>query len=131
VTVVLLLASFALIGVGALLFTNAVEWAGERLDLGHGAVGSRNTRLSANSDALLVRDARRGGWCGHRVAFAGDPPAHDDQPHVVQRGEVGERVPAYDNRVGGIPPPKAAELALASHEGRAGRGGRSQRIEVR
>jgi cation:H+ antiporter len=38
--VVLLLASFAVILAGALLFTNAVEWAGHRLALGQGAVGS-------------------------------------------------------------------------------------------
>jgi cation:H+ antiporter len=39
-TVLLLLASFVLIVGGALLFTNAVEWFGARLDLGQGAVGS-------------------------------------------------------------------------------------------
>jgi cation:H+ antiporter len=38
--VVLLLASFAVILCGALLFTNAVEWIGHRLQLGEGAVGS-------------------------------------------------------------------------------------------
>jgi len=38
--VVLLLASFAVILCGALLFTNAVEWLGHRLELGEGAVGS-------------------------------------------------------------------------------------------
>jgi cation:H+ antiporter len=37
---VLLLASFAVILAGALLFTNAVEWIGHRLKLGEGAVGS-------------------------------------------------------------------------------------------
>jgi cation:H+ antiporter len=37
---VLLLASFAVILAGALLFTNAVEWAGQRLAIGQGAVGS-------------------------------------------------------------------------------------------
>jgi cation:H+ antiporter len=37
---VLLLASFAVILAGALLFTNAVEWAGRRLAMGQGAVGS-------------------------------------------------------------------------------------------
>jgi cation:H+ antiporter len=37
---VLLVAGFALLVAGALVFTNAVEWAGIRLDLGHGAVGS-------------------------------------------------------------------------------------------
>ncbi|HEX5374899.1 MAG TPA: hypothetical protein VFW48_01965, partial [Solirubrobacterales bacterium] len=38
--VVLLLTSFAVILAGALLFTNAVEWIGHRLELGEGAVGS-------------------------------------------------------------------------------------------
>jgi cation:H+ antiporter len=37
---VLLLASFAAILGGAVLFTNAVEWAGQRLGLGQGPVGS-------------------------------------------------------------------------------------------
>jgi cation:H+ antiporter len=40
VAAVLLLASFAVILAGALLFTNAVEWLGQRLELGEGAVGS-------------------------------------------------------------------------------------------
>jgi cation:H+ antiporter len=40
VTVVLLFVSFAVILAGALLFTNAVEWLGHRLELGEGAVGS-------------------------------------------------------------------------------------------
>ena len=37
---VLLLSSFAVLLAGALLFTNAVEWLGHRLELGQGAVGS-------------------------------------------------------------------------------------------
>ena len=37
---VFLLASFAVILAGALLFTNAIEWAGHRLELGEGATGS-------------------------------------------------------------------------------------------
>ncbi len=37
---ILLLLSFAVILAGALFFTNAVEWAGHRLSLGQGAVGS-------------------------------------------------------------------------------------------
>jgi cation:H+ antiporter len=37
---VLLVVSFALTVAGALLFTNAIEWAGVRLGLGHSAVGS-------------------------------------------------------------------------------------------
>jgi len=40
VHLVLLLLSFAVILAGALLFTNAVEWLGHRLQLGEGAVGS-------------------------------------------------------------------------------------------
>jgi cation:H+ antiporter len=40
VDVVLLLVSFAVILAGALLFTNAVEWLGHRLEIGEGAVGS-------------------------------------------------------------------------------------------
>jgi cation:H+ antiporter len=38
--VVLLLASFAVILAGAQFFTNAVEWAGHRMSMGEGAVGS-------------------------------------------------------------------------------------------
>ena len=37
---VLLFASFAVILAGALLFTNAIEWAGHRLEVGEGATGS-------------------------------------------------------------------------------------------
>jgi cation:H+ antiporter len=37
---ILLVASFMVILAGALLFTNAVEWIGHRLELGEGAVGS-------------------------------------------------------------------------------------------
>jgi len=40
VNALLLLVSFAVILAGALLFTNAVEWLGHRLELGEGAVGS-------------------------------------------------------------------------------------------
>ena len=38
--VLLLALSFAIVLAGALLFTNAVEWIGHRLNLGEGAVGS-------------------------------------------------------------------------------------------
>ncbi len=38
--VLLLFVSFAVILAGALLFTNAVEWIGHRMELGEGAVGS-------------------------------------------------------------------------------------------
>jgi cation:H+ antiporter len=40
VTVILLLAAVVLIVLGAIGFTNAVEWLGARLDLGHTAVGA-------------------------------------------------------------------------------------------
>jgi cation:H+ antiporter len=40
VEIILLLAGFAAVFSGALLFTNAVEWAGNRLGLGVGAVGA-------------------------------------------------------------------------------------------
>jgi cation:H+ antiporter len=40
VSAVLLVVSFAVILAGALLFTNAVEWLGHRLEVGEGAVGS-------------------------------------------------------------------------------------------
>ncbi|MGH3343175.1 MAG: sodium:calcium antiporter [Carbonactinosporaceae bacterium] len=40
VAVSLLLVSFAVLLLGAFVFTNAVEWAGVRLNLGQGAVGS-------------------------------------------------------------------------------------------
>jgi cation:H+ antiporter len=39
-SVVLLPASFAILLAGALLFTNAIEWFGNKLELGQGAVGS-------------------------------------------------------------------------------------------
>src|SRR5215469_12760231 len=37
---VLLLLAFAVVLAGALLFTNAIEWIGHRLEVGEGAVGS-------------------------------------------------------------------------------------------
>jgi cation:H+ antiporter len=40
VTGVLLVVSFAVMVAGAVVFTNAIEWVGVRLGLGHGAVGS-------------------------------------------------------------------------------------------
>ena len=36
---VLVAVSFAIILAGALLFTNAIEWLGHKLNLGEGAVG--------------------------------------------------------------------------------------------
>lgn len=69
-TVVLLVVSFALIGVGALLFTNAVEWAGERLDLGHGAVGSILAAVgTALPESLIPVVAVLAGTEGEAVAI--------------------------------------------------------------
>ncbi len=39
-TIILLAVSFVLLLGGAFVFTNAIEWTGQRLNLGHGAVGS-------------------------------------------------------------------------------------------
>ncbi len=39
-TLILLAVSFVLLLGGAFVFTNAIEWTGQRLNLGHGAVGS-------------------------------------------------------------------------------------------
>lgn len=52
--VVLLLLSFAVILCGALLFTNAVEWVGHRLELGEGAVGSLLAAVGTAMPETLV-----------------------------------------------------------------------------
>jgi cation:H+ antiporter len=70
VILVLLLVSFALIAVGALLFTNAVEWAGERLDLGQGAVGSILAAIgTALPESLIPIVAVLAGAEGEEVAI--------------------------------------------------------------
>ncbi len=51
---VLLLASFAVILAGAQLFTNAVEWAGHRLSLGEGAVGSLLAAIGTAMPETLI-----------------------------------------------------------------------------
>jgi cation:H+ antiporter len=71
VSLLLLLVGFAAILAGALVFTNAVEWAGHRLDLGAGAVG---TILAAVSTALPesivpIVAVIRGGAESHEVAI--------------------------------------------------------------
>jgi cation:H+ antiporter len=52
--VILLFASFAVILAGALLFTNAVEWIGHRLELGEGAVGSLLAAVGTAMPETLV-----------------------------------------------------------------------------
>jgi cation:H+ antiporter len=50
----LLLASFAIVLSGALLFTNAVEWLGHRLRLGEGAVGSVLAAVGTATPETLI-----------------------------------------------------------------------------
>jgi cation:H+ antiporter len=54
VNAILLLASFAVILAGALVFTNAVEWLGHRLSLGEGAVGSLLAAIGTAMPETLV-----------------------------------------------------------------------------
>jgi Ca2+/Na+ antiporter len=77
---VLLVVSFAVMVVGAAVFTNAVEWAGLRLGLGHGAVGSV---LAAG---------------GHRDARVPDPGHRDHH-----RGQAGKPGRDRRHRGGAVP----------------------------
>jgi cation:H+ antiporter len=52
--VVLLAVSFAVVLAGALLFTNAVEWAGHKLELGEGAVGSVLAAVGTATPETLI-----------------------------------------------------------------------------
>ena len=62
---VFLLASFAVILCGALIFTNAVEWAGNRLEVGEGAVGSLLAAVgTAMPETLIPIIAIIGGTVG-------------------------------------------------------------------
>ena len=54
---VLMVASFAIILSGAVVFTNAVEWAGERLALGQGAVGSLLAAVGTAMPETLARSS--------------------------------------------------------------------------
>jgi cation:H+ antiporter len=64
-TYVLLLASFAILLSGALLFTNAVEWLGHRLQLGQGAVGSLLAAVAtALPESIIPVVALLGGAAG-------------------------------------------------------------------
>jgi cation:H+ antiporter len=63
--IVLLLTSFAIILAGALLFTNAIEWAGHKLDMGQGAVGSLLAAVgTAMPETLIPIVAIIGGAAG-------------------------------------------------------------------
>jgi cation:H+ antiporter len=52
--VFLLLISFAVVLCGALLFTNAIEWIGHRLNLGEGAVGSILAAVGTATPETLI-----------------------------------------------------------------------------
>jgi cation:H+ antiporter len=74
---VLLFASFALMVAGALVFTNAVEWLGTRLDLGHGAVGSVLAGVAtAMPESLIPVVAIVGGRQGDEIAIGAIIGAH-------------------------------------------------------
>jgi cation:H+ antiporter len=67
---VLLVASFAVMLTGALVFTNAVEWLGVRLDLGYGAVGSVLAAVAtALPESLIPVVAIIGGTQGDEIAI--------------------------------------------------------------
>jgi len=70
VTVLLLLLSFVLIVGGAILFTNAVEWAGRNLNLGEGPVGSLLAAVgTALPESLIPIVAVLAGAEGEEVAI--------------------------------------------------------------
>jgi cation:H+ antiporter len=65
VDIVWMLSSFAVILAGALLFTNAVEWAGHRLEIGEGATGSLLAAVgTAMPETLIPIVAIIGGGAG-------------------------------------------------------------------
>jgi len=65
VDLMLLAASFAVILIGALVFTNAVEWLGQRLSIGEGAVGSLLAAVgTAMPESLIPLVAILGGSAG-------------------------------------------------------------------
>ncbi len=68
----LLALSFAIILAGAQLFTNAVEWAGHRLDIGEGAVGSLLAAVgTAMPETLIPIIAIIGGAAGSEEVAIG------------------------------------------------------------
>jgi cation:H+ antiporter len=70
VTFVFLLASFAVLLSGAYFFTNAIEWAGHRLKLGEGAVGSLLAAVgTALPESIIPMIALIGGGKADDVAI--------------------------------------------------------------
>jgi len=72
INLILLLASFAIILSGALLFTNAIEWLGHKLDMGEGAVGSLLAAVgTAMPETLIPIVAIIGGAAGSEEVAVG------------------------------------------------------------
>jgi cation:H+ antiporter len=72
VTIVLLVVSFVLLLAGAIIFTNAVEWAGARMNLGSGAVGSILAAVAtALPESLIPAVAIIGGTHGSQEVAIG------------------------------------------------------------
>ena len=71
-SVVLLPASFAILLAGALLFTNAIEWFGSKMELGQGAVGSLLAAVAtALPESLIPVVAIIGGEAGSEDVATG------------------------------------------------------------
>src|ERR671917_115061 len=71
---ILLIASFAVILAGALLFTNAVEWIGHLLSMGEGAVGSLLAAVgTAMPETLIAIVALVGATKSEDGAIVGAP----------------------------------------------------------
>jgi cation:H+ antiporter len=71
-SVVLLLASFAILLSGALLFTNGIEWFGSKVGLGQGAVGSVLAAVAtALPESLIPIVAIIGGGAGSKDVATG------------------------------------------------------------
>jgi len=71
-TYLLVLVSFAIILAGALLFTNAIEWVGHKLNLGEGAVGSLLAAVgTAMPETLIPIVAIIGGASGSSEVATG------------------------------------------------------------
>ena len=97
--VLLLLASFAVILVGALVFTNAVEWAGHRLDMGQGAVGSLLAAVgTAMPETLIPIVAIIGGAEGSEDVAVGAIIGAPFLLATIAMGLVGVSALIYRNR---------------------------------
>jgi cation:H+ antiporter len=97
--VVLLAVSFAVILAGALLFTNAVEWAGHRLSMGEGAVGSLLAAVgTAMPETLIPIVAVIGGAEGSEDVAIGAIVGAPFLLATIAMAIVGFSALAYKNR---------------------------------